>query len=137
MTLTTRGLGSVVAGLADCPSPLTLVIVATTVAVALKPTEPMPVADALTVLLPAPGPNVRDVLASPLALVVAVAGEIVPPPAVTLKVTTVPACGKPLVPVILTTSGFCSAAPALPVCASPLALVMVGGTSGMNSISRK
>ena len=66
-------------------------VVTTAVAVALKVTDSMPVAAAFTVFVPAAEPNVSDVLASPLASVVADSGEIVPPPPDMLKVTVVPA----------------------------------------------
>ena len=107
------------------------------VAVALKLTEPIPAAAAVTVLVPATEPKVKDVLALPFVSVVALAGFTMPPPAVTLNVTAVPACGNPLVPLTCTTNRFDKVAPTVAVCPSPLTLLIVAWASDVNTTSRK
>ena len=76
-------------------------------------------------LVPAVGPSLRLVLAWPLALVTALTGVTLPPPAVTVKFTVVPAWGLLLPSRTSTTRGWLNVVFTVPLWLSPLALVMV------------
>lgn len=64
---------------------------------------------AVTVFGPAVAPSVKTVAACPKLLVGTEPADNVPPPAVTEKVTVVPATGFPLASVTFTTKGLLSA----------------------------
>src|SRR5215813_14106457 len=83
-------------GHADVPAACFHVMLVVAIAVAVKVVVPlMPAAAAVTVLVPALGPNVRVLEARPLASVVTAGALILPPPAVTVKVIATPATGLP------------------------------------------
>ena len=103
----------------------------TLVPVAVNETVPALTEVALTVLIPAAGPKVSDVLANPFASVVAVIGDTAPPPPVTAKVTTAPATAKLLLFLICTTNGFVTLVLTVALCASPLTLEIANVTTGI------
>ena len=79
--------------------------------VALKVTAVTPVTRAATVLSPGASPSVSRVCARPLLFVVALAGETLPPPAVTANLTVTPDTGSSFSSITSTTSGLASRAP--------------------------
>ena len=110
-------------------------------AVALKVTGD-PASDpevAATVCAPTVLPSVHDVCASPLASVVAEAGDTEPPPVETAKATFTPATGRPSVAETFTTSGWASfgavGLPMIPVCPPPDTAAMVDGTGCTLSVT--
>src|SRR5687768_15551831 len=96
-----------------------------TVPVAVKTTGSPARASAPTVassvLAPAVVPSVHDVSAAMPALFVVtvppLAGEVLPPPAVTVKVTTTPETGLPLASRTITDGGVGTTVPAVALCA--------------------
>src|SRR5215467_8892680 len=82
-------------GHADVPAAWFHVTLFVAIAVAVKVTPLRFAPAAVTVLVPALGPNVRVLEARPLASVVTAGALILPPPAVTVKVIATPATGLP------------------------------------------
>src|SRR5687767_1587734 len=82
----------------------------------------------LTEFAPAVVPRVSVVLARPLASVIALVGATLPPPLATAKPTGKPATGRLSDARTSTTNGCPSAAPAVPVCPSPLINTSAVGT---------
>src|SRR5439155_4918245 len=101
-----------------------IVLAAPMVADAVKvmglPASPMALAVSELLPVPAPGPSVQLVrVATPAASVLTtagLAGTVVPPPAVMVKVTPKPETGFPLASVTLTEGGAPTAVPAVAVC---------------------
>ena len=82
---------------------------------------------AVAVFAPATLPSFHPASTRPLMSVVAEAGSMVPPPAVTVNVTPTPGTGDPVASFTCATSGLGSAEPAAPVCASPEIVIIATG----------
>src|SRR3954471_20398193 len=114
---------------ADCASPAFLLIAAIgpTVAVAVNVTVSEP-AVAVSELGPTVVPRIQlATLAMPLASVVAVAPETLPPPLATLNVTLTPATGLLFASFNSTEGATATAVPFMALCASPALLVRLVG----------
>ena len=104
-------------------------MVADAVKVMGLPASPMALAVSELLPVPAPGPSVQLVrVATPAASVLTtagLAGTVVPPPAVMVKVTPKPETGFPLASVTLTEGGAPTAVPAVALCEVALFAVIV------------
>jgi hypothetical protein len=81
--------------------------------------------DAVTVLLPAVGPNVSVLDATPELFVVVAVEVSAPPPAVTAKVTVTPETPLPLASLTFTVNGALNCCPTVPVWLFPLTRAIV------------
>jgi hypothetical protein len=100
------------------------------VAVAVKVTEPMPLAVATTRFVPVTVPRVSCVEADPALSVTTLAEETDPPPAVTAKVTVTPGMFAPALVLTRTTSGLGSVVATTPVWLFPLRTRIVCADAG-------
>jgi hypothetical protein len=120
-TSTSGDVGTRAPGGTICPSPEAMVTATAgpTWAVAARATCEISATAALSVLAPGAVPSVQVVEATPSASVGAVAGETLPPPAVTVKATWTPRTATSWESTTRTVTGTGSAAPTTPVWASP------------------
>jgi len=105
------------------------------VAVAVKVTVPVAgAATALTACESGVGPRVKTVLARPLASVIDVAGETLPPPLTTDQVTWTPTAAAPCVSATATLSGVASTAFGKAACPLPLNTATTYGPAGLPGV---